>query len=133
MKDVNTIAATVEAGQGTGPRRAVVLLSGGLDSATAAAWAVSRGLALSALSVDYGQRHRVELDAARDVARALCIADHVVILTNGRVATEGTPEHVRQSTDPLVYQYVHALTDGPVRFHYPGVSVEQDFGAERIA
>jgi 7-cyano-7-deazaguanine synthase len=79
MKDVNTIAATVKAGQGTGPRRAVVLLSGGLDSATAAAWAVSRGLALSALSVDYGQRHRVELDAARDVARALCIADHVVV------------------------------------------------------
>ena len=79
MEDVNTIAATVEAGQGAGPRQAVVLLSGGLDSATAAAWAVARGLALSALSVDYGQRHRVELDAARDVARALGIADHVVV------------------------------------------------------
>ena len=79
MKDVNTIATTAAAGQGTGPRQAVVLLSGGLDSATAAAWAVARGLALSALSVDYGQRHRVELDAARDVARALGIADHVVV------------------------------------------------------
>jgi 7-cyano-7-deazaguanine synthase len=79
MENHDTIAATAAAGQGTGPRRAVVLLSGGLDSATAAAWAVSRGLALSALSVDYGQRHRVELDAARDVARALRIADHVVV------------------------------------------------------
>lgn len=79
MEDVNTIAATVETGQGTGPRQAVVLLSGGLDSATAAVWAVARGLALSALSVDYGQRHRIELDAARDVAGSLGIADHVIV------------------------------------------------------
>ena len=79
MEDINTIAATVEAGQGAGPRQAVVLLSGGLDSATAVAWAISRGVALSALSVDYGQRHRVELDAARDVAGSLGIADHVVV------------------------------------------------------
>ena len=79
MEDLDTIAATAAAGQGPGPRRAIVLLSGGLDSATAAAWAVSQGLALSALSVDYGQRHRVELDAARAVARALGITDHVVL------------------------------------------------------
>jgi 7-cyano-7-deazaguanine synthase len=78
MENHDTIAATAAAGQGTAPRRAVVLLSGGLDSATAAAWAVSRGLAVAALSIDYGQRHRVELDAARDVARSLGIADHVV-------------------------------------------------------
>jgi 7-cyano-7-deazaguanine synthase len=58
---------------------AVVLLSGGLDSATAAAWARHEGYRLSALSCDYGQRHRVELAAARDVAAALGIADHVVL------------------------------------------------------
>ena len=58
---------------------AVVLLSGGLDSATAAAWAVSEGHRLSALSIDYGQRHRCELDAARAVARTLGITDHVVL------------------------------------------------------
>lgn len=79
MEPTDTIAAGSDTGQGSRPDRAVVLLSGGLDSATAAAWAVSRGLALSALSVDYGQRHRVELDAARDVARSLGIADHVVV------------------------------------------------------
>ena len=60
-------------------RSAVVLLSGGLDSATAAAWATREGFSLSALSIDYGQRHRVELDAARAVARALGITDHVVL------------------------------------------------------
>ncbi len=72
----DTIATTVAAGQGSG-RRAVVLLSGGLDSATAAAWAVAQGFAVDALSIDYGQRHRVELDASRDVARSLGIAHHV--------------------------------------------------------
>jgi phospholipid/cholesterol/gamma-HCH transport system ATP-binding protein len=50
-------------------------------------------------------------------------------LANGKIATQGTPAEVRQSTDPLVYQYVHALSDGPVRFHYPGLSVEEDFSA----
>ena len=58
---------------------AVVLLSGGLDSATAAAWATSKGYRLSALSIDYGQRHRCELDASRAVAEALGIRDHVVL------------------------------------------------------
>jgi 7-cyano-7-deazaguanine synthase len=58
---------------------AVVLLSGGLDSATTAAVAKSRGFDPVALSVDYGQRHRFELDAARRVARSLGIARHVVL------------------------------------------------------
>jgi 7-cyano-7-deazaguanine synthase len=58
---------------------AVVLLSGGLDSATAAAWASRQGYRLSALSLDYGQRHRVELDCARAVAASLGITDHVVL------------------------------------------------------
>jgi len=60
-------------------KSAVVLLSGGLDSATAAAWAASEGYHLSALSIDYGQRHRCELDASRAVARALGIDDHLLL------------------------------------------------------
>jgi phospholipid/cholesterol/gamma-HCH transport system ATP-binding protein len=66
---------------------------------------------------------------SHELEQTFTIADHVVILANGRVATEGTPEHVRQSTDPLVKQYVNALADGPVRFHYPGPSLEQDYGS----
>jgi 7-cyano-7-deazaguanine synthase len=58
---------------------AVVLLSGGLDSATAAAIARQRGFDLYALSVDYGQRHRFELIAAERVARALGVKRHVVL------------------------------------------------------
>ena len=56
--------------------RAVVLLSGGLDSATALAWSRERGLECHALSVAYGQRHDAELRAATRVARALGAASH---------------------------------------------------------
>ena len=55
----------------------MILLSGGLDSATAAAMAREQGFALYALSVDYGQRHRFELAAARRVAQALGVRRHV--------------------------------------------------------
>ncbi len=65
---------------------------------------------------------------SHELEQTLAIADHVIILANGKVATQGTPEEVRHSTDPLVYQYVNAEIDGPVRFHYPGLTIEQDFG-----
>lgn len=58
---------------------AVILLSGGLDSATTGAIAQARGFELHALSVDYGQRHRHELAAADRVARALGVERHEVI------------------------------------------------------
>jgi 7-cyano-7-deazaguanine synthase len=60
-------------------RRAVVLLSGGLDSATVLAIARSEGFLCSCLLVDYGQRHRVELERARSVARAQGVEDVRVV------------------------------------------------------
>ena len=60
-------------------KKAVVLLSGGLDSATALAIARDRGYACHALSFDYGQRHDAELQAARRVARALDVAEHKIL------------------------------------------------------
>jgi 7-cyano-7-deazaguanine synthase len=59
--------------------KAVVLLSGGLDSATTLAIARSEGHDCHCLSIDYGQRHRAELDAAARVARALGAATHKVV------------------------------------------------------
>jgi 7-cyano-7-deazaguanine synthase len=59
--------------------RAVLLLSGGLDSYTAGAIAKSEGFGLSALTIDYGQRHRPEIDAARRVAGALGVERHLEI------------------------------------------------------
>jgi phospholipid/cholesterol/gamma-HCH transport system ATP-binding protein len=51
----------------------------------------------------------------------------VIILANGKVAAQGTPQEVMASSDPLVDQFVHARADGPVPFHYPGPSVNDDF------
>lgn len=70
---------------------------------------------------------------SHELEQTFAIADHVIILANGKIATQGTPDQVRQSTDPLVYQYVNALSDGPVRFHYPGPSIEEDFGLGAVA
>jgi 7-cyano-7-deazaguanine synthase len=85
-------------------KKAVVLVSGGLDSATVLALAAASGARCHALTFDYGQRHRVELDAARRVARQLGAADHRVVrldigwmggsaLTDTRIAVpqESTP------------------------------------------
>jgi len=65
-------------------RRAVVLLSGGLDSTTVMAGARADGFACYALTIDYGQRHRVELAAAARVAAALGARDHVVLAVDLR-------------------------------------------------
>ena len=82
--------------------KAVVLLSGGLDSATVLAMARAEGLECHALTLDYGQRHRAELDAARRVATALGAASHRIVvldlaafggsaLTDARIAVPEAP------------------------------------------
>ena len=65
---------------------------------------------------------------SHDLEETFRIADKVIILANGGIAAQGTPDEVRHSTDPLVHQFVNALAEGPVKFHYPGVDVETDFG-----
>ena len=60
-------------------QRAVVLLSGGLDSATVLAMARERGYECYALSFDYGQRHRSELQAAARVSKAIGAREHRVV------------------------------------------------------
>ncbi|MCB8745813.1 ABC transporter ATP-binding protein [Rhodoferax sp. U2-2l] len=67
---------------------------------------------------------------SHDLEQTFAIADQVIILANGKIATQGTPDEVRHSTEPLVHQFVNALPEGPVHFHYPGPSLAQDFAAE---
>lgn len=64
---------------------------------------------------------------SHDLDETFHIADQVIILANGHIAAQGTPQEVRSSTDPLVQQFVTASPEGPVRFHYPGPSVAEDF------
>ena len=66
---------------------------------------------------------------SHDLDETFGIADQVIILANGKIAAQGTPDEVRHSTDPLVHQFVNALPEGPVRFHYPGPSIDEDFSA----
>lgn len=65
-----------------GEKRAVILLSGGLDSATIVAIARDQGYSCYTMSFDYGQRHRAELQAAERVARQLGVVEHKVIGLN---------------------------------------------------
>lgn len=63
----------------TGGKSAVVLLSGGLDSMVSAGLAVEQGFTLYALTIDYNQRHRRELEAASQIARKLGVQRHVIL------------------------------------------------------
>src|SRR5258708_6738396 len=72
-------AAGPESTKMTQRRRAVVLLSGGLDSATTLAIAKSQGFELYALSFNYRQRHVIELESARRVAAQVGVEKHVIV------------------------------------------------------
>ena len=66
-------------------KRAVVLLSGGLDSTTTLATAIAGGYETYALSFDYGQRHKIEIDAARRIAKALGTKEHRIAKIDMRI------------------------------------------------
>ena len=96
--------------------KAVVLLSGGLDSATVAAIAKSDGYQVCAVSFDYGQRHKVELTAAHRIAKQLGIQCHKTISINlndvgGSALTDSTlavPDYDEQAVEHIPITYVPA-------------------------
>jgi phospholipid/cholesterol/gamma-HCH transport system ATP-binding protein len=65
---------------------------------------------------------------SHDVHETFLIADYVYFLSNGHIVAQGTPDDMRESSDPYVKQFVHADPDGPVPFHYPGRSLAADLG-----
>ena len=89
---------------------AVVLLSGGLDSSTCLAWAQRQGFECHALSFDYGQRHRRELDAATRIAQASGVARHLTARIDLRMfggsaltADIDVPKHSLAPGIPITY------------------------------
>jgi 7-cyano-7-deazaguanine synthase len=93
------------------PKRAVVLLSGGLDSMVSGALAREQGYSVCALTIDYNQRHRRELDAAKDIARTLEVERHVILpldlsMFGGSALTDRTidvPKHGVGPDIPVTY------------------------------
>lgn len=93
--------------------RAVILVSGGLDSATALAIAHAEGYSCRALSVDYGQRHRAELAAARRIAKELGAAEHRVVrvaldAVGGSALTDAAMAVPERPSDGIPITYVPA-------------------------
>ena len=82
VEDAESLNKSLNTSSNTSPKKAIILLSGGLDSATVAALAIADGYEAIALSFRYGQRHERELLAARDVAAALHIREHLIVDVN---------------------------------------------------
>lgn len=94
-------------------KKAVILLSGGLDSATVVAMAKAQGYACYSMSFDYGQRHRAELHAAERVARQLGVVEHKVIGMNlngigGSALTDSSMDVPVELADGIPVTYVPA-------------------------
>ncbi len=63
-----------------------------------------------------------------DVVESMQIVDYLYFVADGRVVGEGTPDEIRASATPVVHQFVHGETDGPVPFHYPAPDYAADVG-----
>ncbi len=61
-----------------------------------------------------------------DVSEALSVVDYLYVIADGRLAGEGAPKDVLNSEDPYLKQFLHALPDGPVRFHFPGQPIAEE-------
>ena len=97
----------------TDQKRAVILLSGGLDSATLVAMVRAEGYSCYTMSFDYGQRHRAELEAAARVAQDLGVVEHKVIGLNldgmgGSALTDSTIDVPEAPTQGIPVTYVPA-------------------------
>lgn len=70
---------------------------------------------------------------SHDVHESFLIADYVYFLSQGRIVSHGTPDQMRESSDPYVKQFVNAQADGPVPFHYPGRTLAEQLGLSERA
>jgi len=70
---------------------------------------------------------------SHDVVESLLIVDYVFFMAEGRILAEGTPAEMRATRDPMVRQFIHGETEGPVPFHVPTRSYAEDVGLARPA
>ncbi|HET8747169.1 MAG TPA: ATP-binding cassette domain-containing protein, partial [Ramlibacter sp.] len=81
---------------------------------------LNRSLGLTSIVVTY------------DVKEALHVSDYVYVIGDGLVLGQGTPEEVSRSADPYLKQFLNALPDGPVRFHFPGPALAGDLNLAAV-
>lgn len=115
---------------------AIALLSGGLDSATAAALAMKAGFRVIGLSFDYGQRHRRELDAAVNIANALNLAEHHTIkvdlaMWGGSSLTDHAQTLPTNGVEPGIIPSTYVPGRNTV-FIAIGLSLAEARGADRL-
>jgi phospholipid/cholesterol/gamma-HCH transport system ATP-binding protein len=136
--------------EAVGLRGAHALMPGELSGGMARRVALARAVALDPLLVMYdepftgldpialgviGQLIRKLNDAlgatsimvTHDIQESLQIVDYIYFVSQGQIVAEGTPDEIRASDDPFVYQFVHAKPEGPVHFDYPAPTVQQEF------
>ncbi len=90
---------------------------------------ISMGVAAKLIRTLNDVTGSTSLVISHDVPECMAISDWVVLLaTGGRVVAQGTPAELMASTDPEVRQFVRGEPDGPVKFHYPGPAIADDFG-----
>ena len=61
-----------------------------------------------------------------DVKEALAVSDYAYVISDGGIVGKGSPKEIAASTSPYLKQFVNALPDGPVRFHFPAPPLEED-------
>jgi phospholipid/cholesterol/gamma-HCH transport system ATP-binding protein len=90
---------------------------------------ISMGVAANLIRKLNDATGATSLVISHDVPECMAISDHVILLaTGGRIVAQGTPAELMASTDPETRQFVRGEPDGPVKFHYPAVALEDDFG-----
>ena len=90
---------------------------------------ISMGVAANLIRTLNDVTGSTSLVVSHDVAECMAISDRVIMMAApGRIVAQGTPKELMDSTDPEVRQFVRGEPDGPVKFHYPARTMEEDFG-----
>jgi phospholipid/cholesterol/gamma-HCH transport system ATP-binding protein len=91
---------------------------------------ISMGVAANLIRKLNDATGATSLVVSHDVPECMAISDYVILLAapGGRIVAQGTPAELMASTDPETRQFVRGEPDGPVKFHYPAPTLDEDFG-----
>jgi len=91
---------------------------------------ISMGVLVNLIRSMNQSLHLSSIVVSHDVPETMSISDYIYLISDGRVVTQGTPEELKNSSDPWVQQFIEGQSDGPVPFHYAASPVMQDLIGE---